>query len=58
VLSDSTRLLPHVGNATRNVVIRSENPAGTRGHTLFTHRADVLTDVVAGGLTIFRSTPA
>jgi hypothetical protein len=41
VLSDGTRLLPHVGNLTRNVVIRSENPAGTRGHTLFTHRADV-----------------
>jgi G8 domain len=41
VLSDGTRLRPHVGNLTRNVVIRSENPAGTRGHTLFTHRADV-----------------
>ena len=41
VLSDGTRFLPHVGNLTRNVVIRSENPAGTRGHTLFTHRADV-----------------
>jgi hypothetical protein len=41
VLSDGTRLLPHVGNLTRNVVIRSENPNGTRGHTLFTHRADV-----------------
>ena len=33
--------LPHVGNLTRNVRIRSENPAGTRGHALFTHRADV-----------------
>ena len=33
--------LPHVGNITRNVIIRSENPAGTRGHTLFTSRADV-----------------
>ena len=32
---------PHVGNITRNVIIRSENPAGTRGHTLFTSRADV-----------------
>jgi hypothetical protein len=34
-------LLPHVGNLTRNVVIRSENPSGTRGHTLFTHRSKV-----------------
>jgi hypothetical protein len=34
-------LLPHVGNLTRNVVIRSENPAGTRGHTLYTHRSTV-----------------
>jgi hypothetical protein len=41
VLGDGTRFLPHVGNLTRNVVIRSEDPAGTRGHTLFTHRADV-----------------
>jgi hypothetical protein len=41
VLSDGTRLLPHVGNLTRNVVIRSENPSGTRGHTLFTNRSEV-----------------
>jgi G8 domain len=34
-------LLPHVGNLTRNVVIRSESPAGTRGHTLFTARSRV-----------------
>jgi hypothetical protein len=34
-------LLPHVGNLTRNVVLRSENPAGTRGHTLYTHRSAV-----------------
>ena len=33
--------LPHVGNITRNVVVRSENPAGTRGHMLSTHMADV-----------------
>ncbi len=33
--------LPHVGNVTRNVIIRSENPAGTRGHTIFMSRADV-----------------
>jgi hypothetical protein len=41
VLSDGTKLLPHVGNLTRNVVIRSDNPSGTRGHTLFTNRADI-----------------
>ncbi len=34
-------LLPHVGNLTRNVVVRSENPAGTRGHMLGTRVADV-----------------
>jgi len=34
-------LLPHVGNLSRNVIVRSENPAGTRGHTLFTSRADI-----------------
>src|SRR2546426_2746026 len=28
-------LLPHIGNLSRNVVIRSENPAGTRGHTIY-----------------------
>ncbi len=33
--------LPHVNNVTRNVVIESENPMGTRGHTMFLHRADV-----------------
>ena len=33
--------LPHVGNLTRNVVIRSENPSGTRGHMLGIHLADV-----------------
>ena len=36
--------LPHVGNLTRNVVIRSESAigqAGTKGHTLFTHRAEI-----------------
>ncbi len=34
-------LMPHVANMTRNVVIKSENPAGTRGHLFFHHRADV-----------------
>jgi hypothetical protein len=33
--------LPHVGNLSRNVVIRSENPEGTRGHMIFVSRADV-----------------
>jgi G8 domain/FG-GAP-like repeat len=33
--------LPHVGNLTRNVVIRSENANGTRGHVLMTHLANV-----------------
>jgi hypothetical protein len=35
------RYLPHVGNLTRNVVIRSESAGGTRGHTLYTRRSDV-----------------
>jgi len=33
--------LPHVGNLSRNVIVRSANPAGTRGHVIFLHRADV-----------------
>ena len=33
--------LPHVGNVSRNVIIRSENPEGTRGHMIFISRADV-----------------
>jgi hypothetical protein len=41
VLNGGLRLLPHVGNLTRNIVLRSENPAGTRGHTLYTHRSTV-----------------
>lgn len=41
VLSSGIKLLPHVGNLTRNVIIRSENPSGTRGHTLFTLRSAV-----------------
>lgn len=35
------RFLPHVIDRSRNVIIRSENRAGTRGHVLFTGRADV-----------------
>jgi hypothetical protein len=33
--------LPHVGNVSRNVRIRSEAANGTRGHTLYTQRAAV-----------------
>jgi G8 domain len=35
--------LPHVGNLTRNVIIRSESATGTRGHVISIHVAD--TDV-------------
>jgi hypothetical protein len=38
---DAQPLYPHVANTTRNVIVRSANPAGTRGHGLFTMRADV-----------------
>jgi hypothetical protein len=38
-LTGTLRFLPHVGNLSRNVVIRSENPAGTRGHVLVTENA-------------------
>ena len=41
VLSDGTRLLPHVANLTRSVVIRSQSPTGTRAHMLLTDRASV-----------------
>ena len=41
ILGDGTKLLPHVGNLTRNVVLRSENQFGTRGHILLTNRSDV-----------------
>jgi len=35
------QFLPHVGNLGRNVIVRSENPNGTRGHTIFVSRAAV-----------------
>src|SRR5439155_7569370 len=35
------KFLPHVGNLSRNVTVRSENPKGTRGHTMFISHADV-----------------
>lgn len=38
---DVLEFLPHVANLTRNVVIRSEDPNGTRGHVLFVNRADI-----------------
>jgi hypothetical protein len=38
-----TRLefLPHVGNVSRNVVVRSENPQGIRGHVIFVTHPDI-----------------
>jgi hypothetical protein len=32
---------PHVANLTRNITFTSENPEGTRGHCMFTSRANV-----------------
>lgn len=34
-------MLPHIGNLTRNIVIRSEDPKGVRGHGLFAERSKV-----------------
>ena len=33
--------LPHIGNLTRNVIVRSANPSGTRGHMVGIHMADL-----------------
>jgi PKD repeat protein len=33
--------LPHVGNISRNVVVRSQSATGTRGYAMFLNRADV-----------------
>ncbi len=41
VLRDGTWLLPHVANLSRNVIIRSEHAAGTRGHVYFAGRAKI-----------------
>ena len=38
---DKLEFLPHIGNLSRNVVIRSENPDGTRGHMIFVSRAEI-----------------
>src|SRR5262245_11530834 len=40
-LNGVLKFLPHVGNLTRNVVVRSESATGTRGHMLSIHMADV-----------------
>jgi hypothetical protein len=39
--SGAIEFLPHAGNLSRNVVVRSERPTGTRGHILFSSRASV-----------------
>lgn len=39
--SGGLELFPHVALLNRNVVIRSENPQGTRGHVFITARANV-----------------
>jgi hypothetical protein len=33
--------LPHVTNYSRNIMVSSQNPNGTRGHVMFTYRATV-----------------
>jgi len=33
--------LGHVGNLSRNVIVKSANPQGTRGHVAFLHQTDV-----------------
>src|SRR5215831_6711648 len=38
---DKLEFLPHIGNLSRNVIIRSENPAGTRRHMIFMSRSDI-----------------
>jgi hypothetical protein len=35
------KLLPHIGNLTRSIVMRSDNPTGTRGHFAVLGRSDV-----------------
>jgi hypothetical protein len=38
---DKLEFLPHIGNLSRNVIVRSETPSGTRGHMIFMSRADI-----------------
>src|SRR5262249_45932013 len=33
--------LRHIGNLSRNVIVRSDDPVGTRGHMIFMSRADI-----------------
>lgn len=40
-LNGVLEFLPHVGNLTRNVIVRSENATGTRGHMVAISKADV-----------------
>lgn len=35
------KFAPHVANLSRNIVFRSENPGGTRGHSMYIGRADI-----------------
>jgi len=39
--NDRLEFQPHVANLTRNVIVRSANRHGTRGHVIAVHRADV-----------------
>jgi len=41
LLKTGEALLPHIANITRNIIIRSENPEGTRGHTISFRNATV-----------------
>ena len=41
VTGSEQSFLPHVGNLTRSITIRSANPDGVRGHVIALHRADV-----------------
>ncbi|MEX1997856.1 MAG: G8 domain-containing protein, partial [Candidatus Andersenbacteria bacterium] len=40
-LVNGEKLCPHLGNVTRNIILRSANPAGVRGHTIYLHRANL-----------------
>ncbi len=40
-VSGNIDFLPHIGNLTRNVVLKSANPTGTRGHMAMMHGSDV-----------------
>src|SRR5262249_44209699 len=40
-VNGNVEFLPHVGVLSRNVAVRSENPAGVRGYALFTQQANV-----------------